>query len=214
MLQHDVREPGLIQEHVDRRVGDARLLTGMTLVAAVGGCDSAGRFHADNGPRLGEGARSFARLGVEQEPRNGVVDRGQHARLYHAGHFATVEIFPGWSGVVLADELTLRVEKLRIRSLEDPAGGAQRVAATGIDLHASTRCHLEDQGPAGTSIVLSVALPPSAANSKVPAASIAARRIKSKVANPVMGCSCPWPPGQCRRRAAGAFQLSVIVLRS
>src|SRR5215467_7811844 len=98
----------------------------MALVAAAGGRDSTGRFHADNGPRLGEGARSFARLGVEQEPWNGVIDRGQHARLYHAGHFATVEIFPGWSGVVLADEPTLQVEKLRIRPLEDPAGCGRR----------------------------------------------------------------------------------------
>ena len=42
------------------------------------------RCHADDRLRLGECARSLVRFGVEQKPRNGLVDRRRHARLYLA----------------------------------------------------------------------------------------------------------------------------------
>ena len=104
--------------------GNAQFPTGAGLVAAVAGRGAAGRSHADDRPRLGETARSLVRFGVEQKPRNGLVDWRRHARLYLADQLAAVETFPGRSGIVLADGPVLQIEQLCVRSLEDPAGGA------------------------------------------------------------------------------------------
>src|SRR4029077_18596464 len=69
----------------------------------------------------------------------------RHARLYLADQLAAVETFPGRSGIVLADGPVLRIEQLCVRSLEDPAGGARRIAGAGIDLHARRRHHAKDR---------------------------------------------------------------------
>src|SRR5258707_13246318 len=73
--QHSFPRRCLFQKYVDRRVGNAQFLTGMDLVAAVAGRGPAGRCHADNRLRRGERTRSLVRFGVEQKPRNGLVDR-------------------------------------------------------------------------------------------------------------------------------------------
>src|SRR5262249_6070163 len=94
---------------------------------------------------LGERARSLARFGVEKKPGNGLVDRRRHARLHRGYHLATVEIFPGRSCIMLADELVLWIEQLCVRSPEHPAGGARRIADARIDLDAGRRHHAKNR---------------------------------------------------------------------
>ena len=67
-------------------------MTGTGLVAVVTGRNAAARLHADDRLRLGERARSLARLYVQQQPRNVLIDGRRQARLYRADHLATVKI--------------------------------------------------------------------------------------------------------------------------
>src|SRR5260221_11420675 len=112
--------PARFIEEIGRSLGDARHRSDVVAHVATGGRrESSCRVQAVDEGDVRHPTASLVRLGSEEQPRYRLGIRYEGGQL-GPHHLAAVLRFPGWTRVVLADDMTSAVEQLRLRCRKDP----------------------------------------------------------------------------------------------